>query len=601
MVKPAYSAINSLSPNKPVFVFVPNKKFALRVALDLMTFAVGDEKPDRFLQSITRAAMSDKLKRLQNPTLLETLCAGIGFLHENMAVEERALVESLYSAGHLNVLVIEYSLCWGLSLHTHLTIVLGCQQYDSARHQYVDISINDVTCMIGLSCRPMIDDKSLACVFCPSRSREFLKRFLYQPAPVESQLDHHLADPLLAEIITKRVETVQDGMDLMTWTFLYRRLTQNPNFYGLAGTTHRHFSDHLSELIENVLEDLQSAKCIAIDQETDLTPLNLGLVAAHYSIQYTTIEIFSRSLQKKTKLKGLLEILASASEFDDIPVRPKEETNLRQLARHLPLIAASADSGFDDSHTKTNVILQSHFSRIPLSNTVARDLTTILPVATRLLQAMVDVLSSNGWLSPALACMELSQMLTQGLWNNESVLLQLPGFGKDLVAKCAAAGVSTIADLMELEDEDRDKLLQFSPAQLMAVAQVCNNYPDIDVSYTVANQEEGLHAGDKCTMQVRLLRDPDAEEDAEESVGVPLVSSARYPGSKTEGWWLVLGSTESNELLSIKRVAMATREVKINLDFTPPKEGDVKYMVSGRINSNTRTHAHALAASSLWP
>lgn len=353
MVKPAYSSINALSPDKPVFVFVPNKKFARSVALDFMTFAVGEERADRFLKGITRPALAAKLAKLQNPTLLETLCAGIGFLHDNMPAEERALVESLYRAGHVTVLVVEYSLCWGFTLHSHLTIVLGCQQYDSAQHRYVDIPLQDVTCMIGLSCRPLVDDKALACIFCVSARKEFYKRFIYQPAPVESHLDQHLADSLLAEIITKRVETVQDAVDYLTWSFLYRRLTQNPNYYNLAGTTHRHFSDHLSELIENTLEDLSQAKMIAIDQETDLSPLNLGLVAAHYYIHYTTIEIFARSLQKKTKLKGLLEILSSASEYDEIPVRPKEEEALRKLARHLPLIAATEDgAGFEDAHMK---------------------------------------------------------------------------------------------------------------------------------------------------------------------------------------------------------------------------------------------------------
>ena len=576
MVKPAYSSMNSLSPTKPVFVFVPNKKFCTSVALEFMTFAVGEDKPDRFLRGISRSDLREKLKKLHNPTLLETLCAGIGFLHENMPVEERALVESLYRSNYISVLVIEYPLCWGLNLYSHMTIVLGCQQYDSQQHRYVELPLNDITAMIGLSCRPSIDTKSLAVIFCVSSKKEHYKKFLYQPAPVESHLDSHLADSLLAEIITRRITTVQDAVDYLTWSFLYRRLTQNPNYYNLSGTTHRHFSDHLSELIESNLEDLQQAKMITLEDETDLSPLNAGMIAVYYSIAYTTVEIFSRSLQKKTRLKGLLEILSSASEFDDLPVRPKEEEALRKLSRHLPLILAEGDN-FEDAHTKTNVLLQAHFSRIPLSNTVARDLTTILPVATRLLQAMVDVLSSNGWLSPALACMELSQMLTQGLWNNESVLLQLPHFTKELAAKCTASGVTTIADLMELEDEDRDKLLQFTPQQLVAVAQVCNAYPDVDVTYSVPDKDD-LHAGSKATLEVRLLRDPD-DDDAPAAGGVPLVTSTRYPGSKTEGWWLCLGNLETNELVAIKRVAMATREMKVSMEFTPAKQGSVNYML----------------------
>ena len=53
--------------------------------------------------------------------------------------------------------------------------------------------------------------------------------------------------------------------------------------------THRHLSDHLSELVENTLADLEQSKCIAVEDEMDLSPLNLGMIAAYYYINYTTI------------------------------------------------------------------------------------------------------------------------------------------------------------------------------------------------------------------------------------------------------------------------------------------------------------------------
>ena len=56
--------------------------------------------------------------------------------------------------------------------------------------------------------------------------------------------------------------------------------------------------------------------------------------------------------------------------------------------------------------------------------------------AIRLIQACVDVLSSNGWLSPALAAMELAQMVTQAMWGKDSYLKQLPHFTQDLIKKC---------------------------------------------------------------------------------------------------------------------------------------------------------------------
>lgn len=92
----------------------------------------------------------------------------------------------------------------------------------------------------------------------------------------------------------------------------------------------------------------------------------------------------------------------------------------------------------------------------------------------------MDVLSSNGWLSPAIAAMELAQMVTQvghssstdkvgacctvdifciqGMWSKDSYLRQLPHFTKDLIDKCVEK-VQYIFDLFILLES-----LQYLPA-----------------------------------------------------------------------------------------------------------------------------------------
>lgn len=42
---------------------------------------------------------------------------------------------------------------------------------------------------------------------------------------------------------------------------------------------------------------------------------------------------------------------------------------------------------------------------------------------------------------------------------------------------------------MEMEDEDRSGLLQLSDLQMADVARFCNRYPNIELSYEVADKD----------------------------------------------------------------------------------------------------------------
>ena len=57
-------------------------------------------------------------------------------------------------------------------------------------------------------------------------------------------------------------------------------------------------------------------------------------------------------------------------------------------------------------------------------------------------------------------------------------------------------------------------------------------------------------------------RDGADEEEEDEDVTYGKVVCPRYPASKGEGWWLVIGDTHSNSLLSIKRFTL-NKEAKV--------------------------------------
>ncbi|XP_063051889.1 U5 small nuclear ribonucleoprotein 200 kDa helicase-like [Engraulis encrasicolus] len=290
------------------------------------------------------------------------------------------------------------------------------------------------------------------------------------------------------------------------------------------------------------------------------TPLNLGMIAAYYYINYTTIELFSMSLNAKTKIRGLIEIISNAAEYKNIPIRHHEDALLRQLAQKVP--HKLTNPKFNDPHVKTNLLLQAHLSRMQLSAELQSDTEDILSKAVRLVQACVDVLSSNGWLSPALAAMELAQMATQAMCSKDSYLKQLPHFTAEHIKRCSEKGVESIFDIMELEDEERNALLQLSEGEMADVARFCNRYPNIELSYELADKDS-IKSGGPVLVLVQLER--------EEEVTGPVIAPF-FPQKREEGWWVVIGDPKSNSLISIKRLTLQ-QKAKVKLDFVAPVQG----------------------------
>uniref|UniRef100_A0A8C6ZLF6 U520 helicase n=1 Tax=Nothoprocta perdicaria TaxID=30464 RepID=A0A8C6ZLF6_NOTPE len=567
MAKPVYHAIMKHSPKKPVIVFVPSRKQTRLTAINILTTCASDVQRQRWFLHCAEKDLIPYLEKLNDNTLKETLVNGVGYLHEGLTAMERRVVEQLFSSGAVQVMVASRSLCWGMGIAAHLVIIMDTQYYNGKIHAYVDYPIYDVLQMVGHANRPLQDDEGRCVIMCQGSKKSFYGHrsiFGPLPLPVESHLDHCMHDHFNAEIVTKTIENKQDAVDYLTWTFLYRRMTQNPNYYNLQGVSHRHLSDHLSELVEQTLSDLEQSKCISIEDEMDVAPLNLGMIAAYYYINYTTIELFSMSLNAKTKVRGLIEIISNAAEYENIPIRHHEDNLLRQLAQKVP--HKLTNPKFNDPHVKTNLLLQAHLSRMQLSAELQSDTEEILSKAIRLIQACVDVLSSNGWLSPALAAMELAQMVTQAMWSKDSYLKQLPHFTSEHIKRCTDKGVESVFDIMEMEDEDRNALLQLSDAQIADVARFCNRYPNIELSYEVV-EKESIRSGGPVVVLVQLER--------EEEVTGPVIAPL-FPQKREEGWWVVIGDSKSNSLISIKRLTLQ-QKAKVKLDFVAPATGTHNY------------------------
>ncbi|OQR87098.1 pre-mRNA-splicing helicase BRR2 [Achlya hypogyna] len=582
MAKPVFNAISHQAGTKPAIVFCPSSKQAQLSAIDLMTFAIAENDPRRFLR---RPDVALALPHTDD-ALLETLKAGVGYVGEAMRPALREYVLQLFREGVLQVLLVPHTLVWELAhVHAFLVVVMGTQAYDGKEHRYVDYPLADVQRMTWFANRPLEDHTAQCTVLCHAAKKRFYAKTLYEPLPVESQLEYFLSDHVNAEVVTKTIESKQDAVDYLTWTLLYRRLLKNPNYYQMHGSTNAHLSDHLSDMVERTVAGLAESRCLAVANELDLSPLNLGMVAAFYYVRHTTIELFACSVTATSKLKALLDVLASAAEFESIAVRFGEDRVLEKLAKHLLWPVAPP---YTAAHVKVHILLQMHLSRQHhrLSPYLLEDLRTVLAASVRLLHALVDVISSNGWLKPALATMDLCQMLVQGLQHQASPLLQIPHVTDEVVAAIHAHNeaadeddaVETPLDILSVDDAVRAKLLPFSPAKMAQVAAFCNAYPDVALE-TALESPDDIATGDVVSVNVALVREgaDDEEEDDDKSVGQ--VQAQHFPGQKVENWWVVVGDPATNALLSIKRIPLA-HKAQLRVDFAAPTTpGEYKYTV----------------------
>lgn len=112
--------------------------------------------------------------------------------------------------------------------------------------------------MIGRAGRPQFDTVGKAVIMVHEPKKGFYKKFVYSPFPVESALHEKLPDHLNAEIVNGSITNAQGAIDYLTWTYFFRRLPQNPAFYGLPGEANQEVvSAHLTELVQDSLESLE--------------------------------------------------------------------------------------------------------------------------------------------------------------------------------------------------------------------------------------------------------------------------------------------------------------------------------------------------------
>lgn len=460
MNKPAYNAIKSYSDGKPVLIFVSSRRQTRLTALDLIGMLALEFSGQYPYLKISSLELDYYLEGVKDSNLKQTLSFGIGMHHAGLVTEDRQIVEELFVKNKIQVLIATSTLAWGVNFPARLVIVKGTEYYDAKNKKYIDFPVTDLLQMIGRAGRPQFDDKGIACVYVEQSKKNFYRKYLNEPFPIESNLISQLPDNFNAEIASGTLTDKQSCIDYLSWTYFFRRLIGNPKFYGLEMKNkeplkHKKINDFLVKLVDESLKKLSDSKCIKLLDEFTFEPLPLGFLASFYYIKHETINFFEKSLNENLSLMNLVDILSKAKEFDEVPVRHNEDNYNEGLAKICPYPVNKKT--LDSPNTKTNLLLQAHFSRLPLPiRDYLTDMKLVLDSSIRIIHAMIDLATDKGFLNITLNLMYLMQMIIQGVWIDDSGLRNITHFDQKIISNLwNQHKVSHLCQLVQMQKEGK--------------------------------------------------------------------------------------------------------------------------------------------------
>lgn len=483
-------------------------------------------------------------------------------------------------------------------------VIKGTEYYDGKKQRYVDFPITDVLQMMGRAGRPQFDTSGVAIVLVHDIKKEYYKKFLYEPFPVESSLLDVMPDHLNAEIVSGTIKTKQDAIEYLNWTYLFRRVLKNPVYYGLQSQEPNDVNAFLSSVIDNSLETLVNDYCIFIEEDDrTIRPTDLGRIASYYYLSHSTIRLFHERLSNNNSdndYSALLDVLTNAAEYNEIPVRHNEDILNGELANKCPFKVNRYS--LDSSHTKANLLLQAHMSRVALPSTdYLTDLKTVLDSAIRLIQAMIDVSAMTALLPTTLKVMTLLQMIVQARWSHNNPLLTLQCINEDIV--CAIPSpYSSLPHLIQIALSNGFNALENTlrpyindESVIKQIYETLLKLPFIELSLNIiksnVNNEETTSQSisvpldsslKPLTKQSWICVEPNTEytlvcnlhrrgkrRDNTRAV------APKFPKMKDEAWFIVLGEIDKSELIAMRRVGFIwpkARPTIQNLTFKTPSD-----------------------------
>lgn len=419
MQRPAYRYVNHMSRGKPALVFVPDYNQAQEVSETFVKYSYSEGQ--RFVSPRMN------FDCIRESRLRECLEHGIGYIYLGMDQRDRDLVEKLFDSEQIVVLVATVASCWSIQCRSYLTIIMDTQHHDGL--EATDYELTDIIQMVGLTGRPLADHECRCVVMCQFSKADYYDRFLRDPLPAESDLPANLITHVNYEVsVGSLVELNNIYKPYLAHTYFYKRISINPNYYGVIVPNDpeqksRVFGNFFNSLVNKIALELEKTEFMIMEGSHENPTFTAGLlskISLEYYINYQTLVNYNKWLDSNSKSLHLrplelIELISTGTvEFDKIQVRHGELPFLKYLQRrHRP----REGDQLNNSAFKVKLLILSQYQKTDgredsVEGELIEDRYYIVTMSHRLLMAIVDIAWLKDSFSLAKTSIQLAKKIT---------------------------------------------------------------------------------------------------------------------------------------------------------------------------------------------
>ena len=165
--------------------------------------------------------------------------------------------------------------------------------------------------MLGRAGRPQFDSEGEGIIITNHEELQYYLSLMNLQLPVESQLIKVLPNHLNAEVVLGSIQSIDEAVDWLAYTYLYVRMLKSPSVYGADLTDDPDLKDYRRQLVHSAACMLEKSQLIRYDRKSGaLQSTPMGKVSSHFYIDHESMKTYNQHLKPA---------------MNDIEVRSREE------------------------------------------------------------------------------------------------------------------------------------------------------------------------------------------------------------------------------------------------------------------------------------